>query len=128
MFPEVGKVFQSLLANPGGAAALERDFSIASNVLTVRRAQLDQAYVEMTMLLHMNEDLIPALSQIPVLSSEGVDKAIPRHLRVKEDFKKFQVLDSTVEIVEEEEDSAGEEDGDGGQEDEDSDSSNENDD
>jgi hypothetical protein len=41
MFPALGKVFQSLLAMPGGAAALERDFSIASNILTVHRARLD---------------------------------------------------------------------------------------
>jgi len=54
MFPNVALVFQSLLAMPGAAASLERDFSIASNVLTVHRAQLDPAYVEMSMLLYIN--------------------------------------------------------------------------
>jgi len=93
MFPNVALVFQSLLAMPGGAASLERDFSIASNVLTVRRAQLDPGYVEMSMLLRMNLDKIPPLSQIPILSlEEGVD-AVPRRLRNKEDLEKFRDLD-----------------------------------
>jgi hypothetical protein len=78
---------------PGGAAALERDFSIASNVLTVHRAQLDPAYVEMTMLLHMNMDKIPPLSQIPELSKKEGEDAVPRRLRNKEDLEKFQDLD-----------------------------------
>jgi hypothetical protein len=78
---------------PGGAAALERDFSIASNVLTVHRAQLDPAYVVMTMLLHMNMDKIPPLSQIPELSKKEGEDAVPRRLRNKEDLEKFQDLD-----------------------------------
>jgi len=51
---------------PGGAAALERDFSIASNLLTVHRARLDPVYVEMNMILHMNIDKIPPVSQSPI--------------------------------------------------------------
>ena len=93
MFPALGKVFQSLLAMPGGAAALERDFSIASNLLTVHRARLDPAYVEMNMLLHMNIDKIPPVSQIPQLSDKEVRDAIPKRLQNGEDFKKFSRLD-----------------------------------
>ena len=93
MFPALGKVFQSLLAMPGGAAALERDFSIASNLLTVHRARLDPAYVEMNMLLHMNIDKIPPVSQIPQLSDNEVRDAIPKRLQNGEDFKKFSRLD-----------------------------------
>ena len=88
IFPDVALVFQALLAMPGGAASLERDFSIASNVLTVHRAQLDQAYVEMTMLLHMSMDKIPPFPQIMELSSTDAHAALPRRLRNKEDFVK----------------------------------------
>lgn len=105
MFPDVALVFQALLAMPGGAASLERDFSIASNVLTVHRAQLDQAYVEMTMLLHMNMDKIPPLAQIPELSTRGANEALPRRLRSKEDFLKFLELDKAgLEVGEDEND------------------------
>eukprot|EP00624_Nannochloropsis_granulata_P005171 evm.model.NODE_36432_length_17199_cov_28.734461.4 len=78
---------------PGGAASLERDFSIASNVLTVHRAQLDQAYVEMTMLLHMSMDKIPPFPQIMELSSTDAHAALPRRLRNKGNFVKFLELD-----------------------------------
>ena len=105
IFPDVAVVFQALLAMPGGAASLERDFSIASNVLTVHRAQLDQAYVEMTMLLHMSMDKIPPISQIMELSARDANEALPRRLRNKEDFVKFLELDKAgVEVGEEEND------------------------
>ena len=103
MFPELAQVFQALLAMPGGAASLERDFSIASNVLTVHRSQLDQAFVEMTMLLHMNLDKIPPLSDIPKLSTAEGKAAMPPRLRNKEDFKKFLALDREEGTDEEEE-------------------------
>ena len=93
IFPDVALVFQALLAMPGGAASLERDFSIASNVLTVHRAQLDQAYVEMTMLLHMSMDKIPPFPQIMELSSTDAHAALPRRLRNKGNFVKFLELD-----------------------------------
>ena len=84
MFRDIALVFQALLAMPGGAASLERDLSIASNVLTVHRAQLDQAYAEMTMLLHMNMDKIPPISQITELSIREANEALPRRLGNKE--------------------------------------------
>lgn len=100
LFPSLATVFQALLAVPGGAAALERDFSVASNLLTVRRAMLDQAYVEMTMFLRLSMDKIPALSQIPVLTSDAAAAAIPPRLRNKKDFEAFRELE---EVEEEEE-------------------------
>jgi hypothetical protein len=84
---------------PGGAAALERDFSIASNVLTVHRAQLDPACVEMTMLLHMNMDKMPPLSQIPELSRKEREDAVPRRLRNKKDLENFQNLDVSEQMA-----------------------------
>ena len=96
LHPHLATVFKALLSAPGSAAILERDFSIASNLLTVRRSQLDHAYVEMTMFLRMNMDLIPPLSQIPSLGEKASD-AIPRRLSSKEHFEEIHEMDPMVE-------------------------------
>jgi hypothetical protein len=106
MFPELAQIFQALLSMPGGAASLERDFSIASNVLTVHRAQLDQAFVEMTMLLHMNIDRIPPLSDIRELTATEATESMPRRLQNTDDFQRFVRLDESVAKEGEKEDDA----------------------
>ncbi|KAM3568139.1 hypothetical protein VYU27_009736 [Nannochloropsis oceanica] len=93
MCPALGKVFQSPLAMPGDAAAFERDFNIARNLLTVHRARLDPAYVEMKNFLHINIDNSPPVSQITQLSDKEIRDAIPKRLQNGEDFKKFSFLD-----------------------------------
>ncbi|GAB5036686.1 Hypothetical protein NocV09_04600020 [Nannochloropsis oceanica] len=106
MFPELAQIFQALLSMPRGAASLGRDFSIASNVLTVHCAQLDQAFVEMTMLQNMNIDKIPPLSDIRELTVTEAKEVMPRRLRNKDDFQKFLHLDESVTKEGEKEDDA----------------------
>ncbi len=101
-FPELAQVFQALLAMRGlrhrssGTSALPE-------TLTVHRSQLDQAFVEMTILLHMNLDKITSLSDIPKLSTTEEKTAMLPRLRNMEDIKKFLALDREEGTDEEEE-------------------------
>ena len=41
------------------ASAIERDFSLAGQMLSPRRSQLDATYVEIMLYLNLNLDVIP---------------------------------------------------------------------
>eukprot|EP00952_Eustigmatos_sp_NYUAD-ZCMA_P003418 14926-Eustigmatos_ZCMA.PRE.1 len=66
-----------------GAAQIERDFSSASNLVTRRRTRLNAAFVEMTLLLHLNGnevaafDGLPPMENIPRLTEEEAKAAVP---------------------------------------------------
>lgn len=92
-FPQLALVFRCLLGVAGSAAILERDFSVAGNLLTQRRTMLDAAYVEMILFLHLNSDFIPPLSTIPALLPEQRIQAVPLHLRTRADFLRYSQLD-----------------------------------
>ena len=99
-FPYMFRVFQSLLSVGAGAAALERDFSIAGNIVRPHRSMLDAALVEISLFLHVNESLIPRASKIKALGKSEVEaKALPPRLRLKKDFKRFLVLDEQQQTV-----------------------------
>ncbi len=71
LFPYMFTVFQSLLAVGAGAADMERDFSVAGQVVRPERSMLDAAIVEVTLFLHLNAHLIPPFSSIPRIPATG---------------------------------------------------------
>lgn len=109
-FSRLATVFKVLLTVPGGSAALERDFSVAGNIVTARRSMLDSAYVEMLLFLNLNQDYIPSFDLVPILKPTEVSRYIPRRLRDKADlekFKKLDVFDQSDDIEDAEVESAG---------------------
>lgn len=92
-FSSLGKVFKILLTVPGAAAGLERDFSVAGSIVTPKRSSLDAAWVEMSLFLYLNKDLIPPFQFISPLDEAKTDSFIPRRLREKADLDKFKEMD-----------------------------------
>ena len=93
-FPILAQVARAALAVPPSSAVLERDFSVVSNLLTAKRSTLDPYWVEMTMLLHCNQECIPQF--IPKLTKEQVKKRLPKRFT----DPRFIALHSDDEVAE----------------------------
>jgi hypothetical protein len=68
-FPLLCVVALVVFGHPSSAAQIERDFSIASLLVTNKRSLLDVAWVDMTLFLRANMDSIPDVRTIPVLDA-----------------------------------------------------------
>eukprot|EP00952_Eustigmatos_sp_NYUAD-ZCMA_P014657 56925-Eustigmatos_ZCMA.PRE.3 len=98
-FPEMWEAFRWLMSVTAGAAQIERDFSSASNLVTSRRTRLDAAFVEMTLLLHLNGhdvaafDGLPSFEKIPILTESEAKAAVPRRFTDPQLFAEYLALD-----------------------------------
>ena len=75
-FATIAKVAKTVLSIPPSRAVLERDFSVASIILSRRRDSLDGGNVEMMMTCHaLQNELICA--SVPVIDKDKVANHIP---------------------------------------------------
>lgn len=91
--PWIKHVAQAILGVPASAAVLERDFSVAGQVISRKRGSLDPANVEMLLFLRGAYDFVP--KEIPELSSEEVQKAIPDRLTDPDKLSEVEGLDES---------------------------------
>ena len=77
-FPIVAWVARAVLGAPASSAVLERDFGEAGKLVNRQRSSLSSEYVEMLMFLRGALDSIP--EDVPSLSQEKLDSAIPARL------------------------------------------------
>ena len=77
-FPWLSQVVRSVFENPLTASAIERDFSLAGQMLSPRRSRLDATYVEIMLYLNLNLDVIP--KYIPEIQVKDAFRHLPARL------------------------------------------------
>ncbi len=68
-YPILSVVARAVLGFAIGAAAIERDFSVAGNLVTRKRGSLSDCMVEVCLFNNINADEIPAFNTIPTLAA-----------------------------------------------------------
>lgn len=77
------------------ATAIERDFSMASQMLSPRRSTLDAVYIEILMYLNLNLDLIPNFT--PTIHAKEAHRYLPARLQGIDDLDR-SIFPSAEEI------------------------------
>ena len=82
-FPILSTVARSVLGYPVSAAAIERDFSVAGQLLTSRRSRLNSACVQMALFLKINATAVEQLylPEVELLAPAQVQQRWPRRFR-----------------------------------------------
>ncbi|CAM9854875.1 unnamed protein product, partial [Sphacelaria rigidula] len=75
-FRRLRSVAQQTFGNQASAAQIERDFGGAGQLLSSRRSRLDDFYVEMLLLLHLNFAKIPVA--VPAFTTASISSFIPK--------------------------------------------------
>jgi hypothetical protein len=111
-YPEMAKVAMAVFAEDGAAAEIERDFCLASQLITKDRASLDPAWVEMIMFLRLLiggkkivlPDHFKDLQKLVGQDDEGLDAIIQSTIpdRLTDADKQEAIADLDSDVDEEE--------------------------
>eukprot|EP00752_Nemacystus_decipiens_P008160 g7299.t1 len=96
--PEFRSLAQAVFAAPASSACVERDFCMADMFLPRKRGSLDPAYLEMALYLRGQIGSIPL--DIPKLSEDAIEDAIPDRLTDPEKLQEVNVLDFSPDPAE----------------------------
>lgn len=93
-FPNLASVARVVLGFAASAAGIERDFSVAGDTITRKRASLDDALVEMMLFLNINQADVPSLNEVKALQEQAtLLSVLPDrfHLRVFRDVQAMSI-------------------------------------
>lgn len=80
---------------PSSAGVIERDFSVADMFQPRKRGSVDPANLEMTLFLRGQFENIPA--DVPELTEEQAEKAVPRRFTDRKMLEEVEVLNFKLE-------------------------------
>ena len=91
-FPLLTQVAFAVFGHPTSAGGIERDFGIASVMLTSKRSLTDAAFAEMVLFMRANLNLVPRPENIPIIADDEITTHIPCRLRTMADIQAVQML------------------------------------
>lgn len=97
-FPNLALVARAMLGFAVSAAAIERDFSVAGDMVGRKRGSLKSALVEMMLYLHMNIDDVPSLETVVHLGDHVLLQTIIPDRFKGQEYKDAQKLSSAQDI------------------------------
>ena len=93
--PHLRSLAQAVFGAPSSAGVIERDFSVADMFQPRKRGSVDPANLEMTLYLRGQFENIPA--DVPELTEEQAEKAVPRRFTDRKMLEEVEVLNFKLE-------------------------------